>query len=168
MELSSSAFAPMTRGLTCANTTAGLLDYVNAGGTLIVQYNQSTSAFNDGHYTPYPATEANVRVSVEEQPVEILAPEERVFNWPNKITQKDFDGWVRSAGSTSCRNGIRNSSRCWRAMIRANRHRKAACCWPTTAKAFTSFLRMDFRGNFLPVSPGAIRLVCKPGQCGHQ
>jgi len=75
-----------------------LLDYVNQGGTLIVQYNQSTSAFNDGHYTPYPATEANVRVSVEEQPVEILAPEERVFNWPNKITQKDFDGWVQERG----------------------------------------------------------------------
>jgi hypothetical protein len=75
-----------------------LLDFVNRGGTLIVQYNQSTGLFNDGHYTPYPATEANVRVSVEEQPVEILAPEERVFNWPNKITQKDFDGWVQERG----------------------------------------------------------------------
>ncbi|HXA83486.1 MAG TPA: PIG-L family deacetylase [Candidatus Dormibacteraeota bacterium] len=75
-----------------------LLDYVNGGGTLIVQYNQSIGAFNDGHYTPYPATAANVRVSVEEQPVEVLAPEERVFNWPNKITQKDFDGWVQERG----------------------------------------------------------------------
>jgi LmbE family N-acetylglucosaminyl deacetylase len=75
-----------------------LLDYVNRGGTLIVQYNQGTNAFNDGHYTPYPATEANVRVSVEEQPMEILAPEEQVFNWPNKITQKDFDGWVQERG----------------------------------------------------------------------
>jgi LmbE family N-acetylglucosaminyl deacetylase len=75
-----------------------LLDYVNGGGTLIVQYNQSTSAFNDGHYSPFPATAANVRVSVEDQPVEILAPEDQVFNWPNKITQKDFDGWVQERG----------------------------------------------------------------------
>jgi LmbE family N-acetylglucosaminyl deacetylase len=75
-----------------------LLDYVNRGGTLIVQYNQSTGAFNDGHYTPYPTTEANVRVSVEEQPVEILAPQEQVFNWPNKISVKDFDGWVQERG----------------------------------------------------------------------
>jgi LmbE family N-acetylglucosaminyl deacetylase len=75
-----------------------LLDYANRGGTLIVQYNQSIGLFNDGHYTPYPATAANVRVSVEEQPVEILAPEERVFNWPNKITQKDFDGWIQERG----------------------------------------------------------------------
>ena len=75
-----------------------LLDYVNRGGTLIVQYNQSVGLFNEGHYTPYPATEANVRVSVEEQPVEILAPEEQVFNWPNKISQKDFGGWVQERG----------------------------------------------------------------------
>ncbi len=75
-----------------------LLDYVNRGGTLIVQYNQSTGLFNEGHYTPYPATAANIRVSVEEQPVEILAPQEQVFNWPNKITEKDFDGWVQERG----------------------------------------------------------------------
>jgi LmbE family N-acetylglucosaminyl deacetylase len=75
-----------------------LLDYVQRGGTLIVQYNQSTGAFNQGHYTPYPAKMENLRVSVEEQPVEILAPEERVFNYPNKITEKDFDGWVQERG----------------------------------------------------------------------
>jgi len=75
-----------------------LLDYVHQGGTLIVQYNQSTGLFNEGHYTPYPATAANVRVSVEEQPVEILAPEDRVFSYPNKITAQDFDGWVQERG----------------------------------------------------------------------
>ncbi|HZS29125.1 MAG TPA: NEW3 domain-containing protein, partial [Candidatus Angelobacter sp.] len=75
-----------------------LLDYANNGGTLIVQYNQSIGLFNAGHYTPYPATAANLRVTVEEAPVEILAPEEQVFNWPNKITQKDFDGWVQERG----------------------------------------------------------------------
>jgi LmbE family N-acetylglucosaminyl deacetylase len=75
-----------------------LLDYVKQGGTLIVQYNQSTGLFNDGHYTPYPATAGNARVTVEEQPVEILSPEERVFSYPNKITAKDFDGWVQERG----------------------------------------------------------------------
>jgi hypothetical protein len=75
-----------------------LLDYVNRGGTLIVQYNQSTNAFNEGHYTPYPATEANVRVAVEESPVEVLAPNEPIFSYPNKIVAKDFDGWVQERG----------------------------------------------------------------------
>lgn len=75
-----------------------LLDYVQRGGTLIQQYNQSVGIFNDGHYTPYPATMSRERVSVEEQPVQILAPEERVFSYPNKITDKDFDGWIQERG----------------------------------------------------------------------
>ncbi|HEY6273638.1 MAG TPA: NEW3 domain-containing protein [Terriglobales bacterium] len=75
-----------------------LLDYVNRGGTLIVQYNQSVGIFNEGHYTPYPATLSNARVSVEEQPVEILGPEESVFSYPNKIAAKDFDGWIQERG----------------------------------------------------------------------
>jgi hypothetical protein len=75
-----------------------LLDYVNRGGTLIVQYNQSTGIFNQGHYTPYPASLSNARVTVEEQPVEVLAPEEHLFSYPNQITAKDFDGWVQERG----------------------------------------------------------------------
>ncbi len=75
-----------------------LLDFVNRGGTLIVQYNQSTSIFNQGHYTPYPATLSNARVSVEEAPVQVLAPQDPIFSYPNKITAKDFDGWVQERG----------------------------------------------------------------------
>jgi len=75
-----------------------LLDYVNQGGNLIVQYNQSVNIFNEGHYTPYPATLSNVRVSVEEMPVEILEPQNPVFSYPNKIATKDFDGWVQERG----------------------------------------------------------------------
>ncbi|HEY6252743.1 MAG TPA: NEW3 domain-containing protein [Candidatus Angelobacter sp.] len=75
-----------------------LLDYVNQGGTLIVQYNQSVGIFNEGHYTPYPATLSNARVSVEEEPVEILDPQNEIFHWPNKITSKDFDGWIQERG----------------------------------------------------------------------
>ncbi|HEX7960337.1 MAG TPA: NEW3 domain-containing protein, partial [Terriglobales bacterium] len=42
-----------------------LLDYVSRGGTLLVQYNQSTGIFNSGHYTPFPMTASGERVSVE-------------------------------------------------------------------------------------------------------
>jgi len=75
-----------------------LLDFANRGGTLIVLYNQSVGAFNGGHYTPYPATLSNARVTVEEMPVEVLAPEDPVFSYPNKITNKDFDNWVQERG----------------------------------------------------------------------
>ncbi len=75
-----------------------LLDYVNNGGTLIVQYNQGSDAFNSGHYTPYPATETRDRVTVEEAPVEILDPKNPIFTYPNPITARDFDNWVQERG----------------------------------------------------------------------
>jgi LmbE family N-acetylglucosaminyl deacetylase len=75
-----------------------LLDYVFNGGTLVVQHNNDTGAFNSAHFTPYPATLGRTRVSVEEAPVTILAPENSVFHYPNEISQKDFDGWVQERG----------------------------------------------------------------------
>src|SRR5438270_12320184 len=75
-----------------------LLDFVSAGGTLVVQYETSPGDFNSGHYTPYSADLSRARVSVEEAPVQILAPEDSIFHYPNEITQKDFDGWVQERG----------------------------------------------------------------------
>ena len=75
-----------------------LLDFVSAGGTLVVQYNASVGDFNNGKFTPYPADLSRARVSVEEAPVEILAPEDPVFHYPNQITARDFDGWVQERG----------------------------------------------------------------------
>ena len=75
-----------------------LLDYVSAGGTLIVQYNTGVSDFNTGHFTAYPAQLSRARVSVEDAPVEILAPDDGVFHYPNQITDHDFDGWVQERG----------------------------------------------------------------------
>jgi LmbE family N-acetylglucosaminyl deacetylase len=75
-----------------------LLDFVSSGGTLVVQYNTSPSEFNNEHFLPYPARLSRARVSLEEAPVEILAPEERVFHYPNQITPRDFDGWVQERG----------------------------------------------------------------------
>lgn len=75
-----------------------LLDFVERGGTLVVQYNQSVGAFNSGKYTPFPATASNERVTVEEAPVEILAPDDSVFSYPNRISVRDFEGWVQERG----------------------------------------------------------------------
>jgi len=80
-----------------------LLDFVENGGRLVVQYNTLGSFgvpidFNSGKYTPYPATLSRARVSVEEAPVKILEPGNPIFHFPNEITQKDFDGWVQERG----------------------------------------------------------------------
>lgn len=75
-----------------------LLDFVSMGGTLLVQYNTSVQDFNSGHFTPYAAQLSRARVSVEEAPVELLAPADSVFHSPNEITQRDFNGWVQERG----------------------------------------------------------------------
>ena len=83
---------------TVAANNKKLLDFVSGGGTLVAQYNTGVGDFNGGHYTPYPAQLSRARVSVEEAPVEILAPEDPVFHYPNQITQHDFDDWVQERG----------------------------------------------------------------------
>lgn len=75
-----------------------LLDWVKGGGTLVVQYNTGTGDFNAGKFTPYPTTLGRGRVSVEEAPVKILAPENAIFHSPNEIGAKDFDGWIQERG----------------------------------------------------------------------
>ncbi len=75
-----------------------LLDYVSAGGTLVVQYDTGVGEFNSGKFTPYPADLSRARVSVEEAPVEILSPQDPIFHYPNTITEADFKGWVQERG----------------------------------------------------------------------
>lgn len=75
-----------------------LLDYVHNGGTLVVQYNTGPQEFNSEKLTPYPAELSRARVSVEEAPVTILAPNDSIFHDPNTIRQNDFDGWVQERG----------------------------------------------------------------------
>jgi hypothetical protein len=71
-----------------------LRDYMERGGTLIVQYQQPDYATRN--LPPYPAQQSgDVRVTDERAPVQILTPEHPVFTFPNRITAADFDGWVQ-------------------------------------------------------------------------
>lgn len=81
-----------------ATNNQKLLDWVSAGGTLLVQYNTGVADFNKAKLTPYPAELSRDRVTVEDSPVEILAPQDRIFTSPNQITEKDFDNWVQERG----------------------------------------------------------------------
>jgi hypothetical protein len=81
-----------------AANNKNLLEFVSAGGTLVVQYNAGVADFNNGHFTPFSAKLSRARVSVEEAPVDILVPDDGVFHYPNTITARDFDGWVQERG----------------------------------------------------------------------
>lgn len=77
---------------------ARILDYVKNGGVVIVQYNTPEYDHNYGPY-PYKMGSNPQEVTHEHSQVEILAPANPVFTWPNKITTKDFDNWVEERGS---------------------------------------------------------------------
>lgn len=71
--------------------------YVENGGTMIVQYNTSRGLVTE-NIAPYKLQLSRDRVTDEFSEVNILAPEHPVLNTPNKITQKDFEGWVQERG----------------------------------------------------------------------
>ncbi|HWC96157.1 MAG TPA: NEW3 domain-containing protein, partial [Candidatus Sulfopaludibacter sp.] len=73
-----------------------LLDYAERGGTVIVQYNKME--FNQSEYGPFPAKVSSNRVCDETVPVKVLVPTHPVFNFPNKIGPKTWEGWVQERG----------------------------------------------------------------------
>ena len=73
-----------------------LLDYVEAGGTLIVQYNKFE--FNEAQYGPYPVRVSRTRVTDEYAPVQILAPDHQLFGFPNEISDATWADWVQERG----------------------------------------------------------------------
>lgn len=74
-----------------------LMRYVENGGTMIVQYN-TTRRMKVKELGPYPFKVSRDRVSMEDAAVRFLKPDHPVLNYPNKITQKDFEGWVQERG----------------------------------------------------------------------
>ncbi len=83
--------------LTSANKR--LLDYVQQGGTLIVQYNRDF-IWDKLQPAPYPAKigSPTPRTTDEHSPVKFLKPDDPLLNQPNKITQADFNNWVQERG----------------------------------------------------------------------
>jgi hypothetical protein len=74
-----------------------LLEYVNKGGTMVVQYNTSNGLLTD-KFTPYPLTLSRDRATDENAEVRILKADHPLLNNPNKITSSDFDGWIQERG----------------------------------------------------------------------
>ena len=74
-----------------------LNSYVENGGTLLLQYNTSRG-MNNLNFSPLPITISRDRVTDENSEVTILAPNHKVMNSPNKITQDDFKNWVQERG----------------------------------------------------------------------
>jgi hypothetical protein len=81
------------------NVHEELMNYVKKGGNLVVQYNtRSYAGPLNAKIGPYPFEISRGRVTDETAVVHFLQPADPVLNWPNKITSKDFDGWIQERG----------------------------------------------------------------------
>jgi len=118
-----SRFDAIVTGVRAFNVRADLkanekrvMDYVNNGGTLIVQYNTPERGGGGGRgggrgggpptaprppeesVGPYPFRVGQERVTVEESPVEFMTMDAPLLRAPNTITAKDFEGWIQERG----------------------------------------------------------------------
>ncbi|MDQ6844675.1 MAG: PIG-L family deacetylase [Bacteroidota bacterium] len=80
-----------------SNKNDVLMQYVKNGGNMIVQYLKSNQVGDQKiKVGPYPfLVSSGSRVTEEDAKVNFLLPQHAILNYPNKITQKDFEGWVQ-------------------------------------------------------------------------
>jgi len=74
-----------------------LLDFVQNGKTMIVQYNTLDDLVTKD-LSPFPLKISRDRVTEEDAEVRFLAPNHPILNYPNKITADDFKGWKQEQG----------------------------------------------------------------------
>lgn len=79
-----------------SNSYDGLMQYVKDGGVLLTQYNTNNSIGPvKAKISPYPFNISRNRITDEEAKVNFLIPDHPALNYPNKITEKDFEGWIQ-------------------------------------------------------------------------
>jgi hypothetical protein len=170
-----SKFGTIVLGIRAYDTQKGvidnnkkLLDFVSAGGTLIVQYNTSTGDFNSGKFTPYSADLSRARVSVEEASVEILAPQDSVFHYPNQITDADFNDWVQERGLYFMSNWDDHFTPLLACHDPAEDQQKGGLLRAQYGKGTYIYAAYAFFRQLPAGVPGAVRLYVNLLSAGHQ
>lgn len=74
-----------------------LFKYIENGGNLIVQYNTDRGLVTD-KIAPFELQLSRDRITDENSEVKFVNKNHQVLNVPNKITEKDFEGWVQERG----------------------------------------------------------------------
>ena len=97
-------FSAVVLGIRAYNTQEAISNwlpevfaYVKNGGVVIAQYN-TLADLKSTQMGPYPLEISRDRVTDENAEVRILAPNHPLMTTPNKITSKDFEGWVQERG----------------------------------------------------------------------
>lgn len=76
--------------------------WVENGGSLVTMYHRPEDGWNEGRTPPLPLLPGRPslrwRVTDPAAEVTVLEPEHVLLNWPNAISDADWQGWVRERG----------------------------------------------------------------------
>ncbi|MBU2020612.1 MAG: ThuA domain-containing protein, partial [Bacteroidetes bacterium] len=103
-DLNSKKYDAVVMGIRALNTLTNanlwmekLLNYVENGGNLIVQYNTNHSLETE-KFSPFPLKLSRDRITDETAKVNFIDPNHPVLNFPNLLTENDFENWVQERG----------------------------------------------------------------------
>jgi len=77
---------------------SALFAYVEGGGDVVALYNRP-NGLQSAQLAPYSLRLSELRVTDENAPMTLLAPDHPALTTPNRIGPADFEGWVQERGS---------------------------------------------------------------------
>lgn len=144
-----------------------LLEYVERGGTLISQYNTTSFRAKSRFTSPFPIRISRERVSEEKAPMEILNPKHPVFNFPNRITERDFENWIQERGLYFASSWDDAYEPLLSANDREEPPRKGGLLVARHGKGWYAYTGLSFFRQLPEGNPGAIRLFVNLISLGH-
>jgi LmbE family N-acetylglucosaminyl deacetylase len=138
-----------------------LLRYVKEGGNLVV-FDQRPDDWNlllgRSRFAPYPITLSKDRITIQTAPVTILHADHPLMSKPNKITEKDFEGWIGERAL----NLPRQWSREYAALLESNDPGESPSLGGLLVARFGEgsyvFTSLDWRSQLLAMNAGAYRM----------
>ena len=135
-----------------------ILDYGRRGGNVVVMYQQYE--FVQGNYAPYALTisRPHDRVTDENAPVRLLAPDAAALNKPNRITQSDFADWVQERALYMPRTWAPEYKPLLEMTDFNEEPRQSAILTAALGKGYYTYTAIPFFRQVPAAVPGALRL----------
>jgi len=146
-----------------------LMNYVKDGGVLLVQYNTNNNIGPvKAKIGPYPFTISRNRVTDENAAVDFTDPQNVLMNYPNKITQKDFENWIQERSTYQAENYEKNYKTLFSMHDTGEAPAQGSLIYTDYGKGKFIYSGLVFFRELPAGVPGAFRLfanlIAKPGK----
>lgn len=142
--------------------------YVEGGGTLISQFNTTSSRAKSKFSAPYPISLSRDRISEEHAKLQILDADHPVFNFPNKIGPADFDNWIQERGLYFASQWDNHYTALLSGNDRGESAKEGSLLVAPYGKGWYAYTGLSFFRQLPEGNPGAIRLFVNLISLGHE